>query len=436
MSTAMNKENTFSSGDGFDKLYRAIRNKGLKERIDISNEYYRNLKSSNHMVWSWELLSGNSPVIQAINPHTQETKDLINFGMNSYLFLNVHPEVKKAAAEAIEKYGVGSGSVPLLTGSMDVHTELENKIAQFKGGEAAILNATGFGSNSSTITTLANKYDCVIADRFAHASLKYGCRDAVLKEYKHNNPADLHRVLDSAITSDKYKSALIVVDGVYSMEGSILKLDKTLEVIRAFNDKIDISLLVDDAHATGVLGENGHGTFEHFNLSPIIDDIPVYYVGTFSKGVGVLGGYVVSSQENIQHLKFLNGSNVFSTSMAPSSAAAIIKSLEIIEEDSALRASLWRNINYLKNSLDSLGFNTGETETAIIPVIVNGGVETVFNMCMELRENGIMVSPVTFPAVPINQPRLRISMGALHTEEQINILINQLEALGRKYKVI
>ncbi len=432
----MLNEAMFDSGDGFDVLYRKIRNKGLKERVDISNEYSENMISTNNLVWGWELKSGNDPVIQAIDPHTKSEVDLMNFGMNSYLFLNIHPEVKRAAIEAIEKYGAGSGSVPLLTGSMDIHAELEETIAKFKGGESAILNATGFGSNASTITTLSTNCDCVIADRFAHASLKYGCKDTTLKEYKHNDPEDLARVLESVVCSNKHKSVLVVVDGVYSMEGSILKLNETLEVIRAFNDKIHISLLVDDAHATGVLGKNGHGTFEHFGLSPIMDDISVYYVGTFSKGVGVLGGYVVSSKENIQHLKYLNSSNVFSTSMAPSTAAAVIKSLEIIETQPALRSALWRNIHYLKKSLDNLGFNTGQSESAIIPVIMRGRSKKVFEICMELRANGIMVSPITFPAVPINEPRLRISVGALHTKEQIDYLINNLAILGKKYSII
>ncbi|MDA8233945.1 MAG: aminotransferase class I/II-fold pyridoxal phosphate-dependent enzyme [Clostridia bacterium] len=359
-------------------------------------------------------------------------RNMIMMGSNSYFELNNHPEVKLAALKAIEKYGAGSGSVPLLAGTLDIHQELEAKLAAFKSCESAMVFSSGFQSNYSIITGILRSNDYVINDMLNHASIVEGCKGAQAKFgtkvefFAHNNMKNLRQKLEKAAhdcTGDK----LIIVDGVFSMDGDIAPLPEILTLAKEYNAKV----MIDEAHATGVLGKNGRGTPEHFGVEGEIDLV----AGTLSKGLGVVGGFVAGKREVIQYLRFYGPGYVFSTSMTPGDAGALIKALEILEKDANLRAQLWRNINYMQKELTNLGFNINGSETAIIPVIIGDDTLTRL-MTYELHKMDIFVNPVTYPAVSRKRSRLRLSLMATHTMEDLDQTLSALELLGKKYGVI
>ena len=353
-------------------------------------------------------------------------KETIMIGSNNYMGLTSHPKVKEAAMRAVELYGSGCSGSRFLNGTLDMHVELERRLAQFMKREAALVFSTGFQTNQGTISALVNKGEYMITDRSDHASIVDGCRlsfGKVLK-FKHNNMKDLERVLRS-IKKDAGK--MIIVDGVFSMEGDIANLPKIVELAEKYNCQV----MVDDAHSIGVLGENGRGTGEHFGLENKVDIV----MGTFSKSFASLGGFIVADEEVIHYIKHTSRALIFSASMPPASVAATLAALDIIETEPQRRERLWQIAKKMHDGFKRLGFNIGETKTPIIPIYIGEDLQT-FKVWKALLEEGVFTNPIISPAVPPGSALLRTSYTATHTDEQLNKALEIFEKVGKKMGII
>lgn len=350
---------------------------------------------------------------------------MIYFASNDYLNLTKHPKTIEAGINALKKYGSGSGSVPILGGTTDLHIELENKIAEFKGCEASIAYSSGFGSNCGTLLSLLKRNDLAILDMYVHASIVDGCKNTNIEYFLHNDMKHLERILKRS--QNKYNTVLVIVDGVYSMDGDIAPLDQIVNLAKKYNAFV----MVDEAHATGVIGKNGKGTPEYFNLEGKVDIV----AGTFSKGIGSVGGFIASSKELVEMIRYYSRPYMFSTAITPQASASIIAALDIIQNDKKLRAELWDNIFYLKEKLLNLGFNLGKSETAIFPIIIGDDQKTKA-VCRYLHKNGVYVNLVLYPAVPKELSRIRISVMANHTKNQLDRLVYLLEKIGKELEII
>jgi 8-amino-7-oxononanoate synthase len=353
-------------------------------------------------------------------------RKLIMAGSNNYLGLTNHPRVKEAAIKAIEKYGSGCAGSRFLNGNLDIHEELETKLAAFFHKEAAVVFATGYQTNLGTISALVGRNDEVILDKFDHASIIDGCRLSFgkVKKFRHNDMRDLERVL--SIAPDKV-GKLIVVDGVFSMEGDISPLPEVIALAKKYGARI----MVDDAHGVGVLGAGGRGTAEHFHCE---DDVDVI-MGTYSKSLAAIGGFIVASRKIADYVKHIARSLIFSASLAPALVAAVSTALDIIQEQPELRENLWRNTHKMLKGFQELGFDTGTSETPIIPIIIGDQIKT-FQMCGLLQEYGVFVNFVVSPAVPPGRELLRTSYMATHTEEQLDRILDAFGRAGRKLGII
>jgi 8-amino-7-oxononanoate synthase len=346
-------------------------------------------------------------------------------GSNNYLGLTCHPRVKEAGIRAIQKYGCGCAGSRFLNGTLDIHEELEIKLARFFRKEAALVFATGYQTNLGAISALLGRNDVAIIDKYDHASIIDGCRLSFgkVKKYRHNDMKDLERVLEQT----KGKGKLIIVDGIFSMEGDIALLPSIVELAKAYGARI----MVDDAHGIGVLGRGGRGTAEHFDLEDQVDLI----MGTYSKSLAAIGGFVAGSNEVINFIKHVGRSMIFSASLPPSLVASVSEALDIIEEEPQLRERLWKNTHKMLKGYKALGFDTGDSETPIIPIIIKDSLK-VYQMCRRLFENGVFVNPVVNPAVPLGRELLRTSCMATHTEEQLDRVLNAFEKIGKELGVI
>jgi len=351
---------------------------------------------------------------------------LIMAGSNNYLGLTNHPKVKEAAIKAVEKYGSGCTGSRFLNGNLDIHEELETKLAAFFRQEAAVIFATGYQTNLGTISSLMGRNDVIILDKFDHASIIDGCRLSFgkVRKFRHNDMQDLGRVLSSA--SDT-AGKLIIVDGIFSMEGDITSLPDVIALAKKYGARV----MVDDAHAIGVLGEGGRGTAEHFHLEDEVDMI----MGTYSKTLAAIGGFICASREVTNYVRHFARSLIFSASLAPALVAAVSAALDVIQEEPELRERLWHNTHKMLKGFKELGFDTGTSETPVIPVIIGDQMKT-FEMCGLLQEYGIFVNPTISPAVPPGRELLRTSYMATHTEEQLDKILDAFERAGRKLEVI
>jgi 8-amino-7-oxononanoate synthase len=352
-------------------------------------------------------------------------KRVIMIGSNNYLGLTNHPRVKEAAIRAIEKYGTGCAGSRFLNGNLDIHEELEKKLARFLRKEAALVFATGYQTNLGAISALVDRNDVAIIDMYDHASIMDGCRLSFgeVKKYRHNDMDALERALEGTKEKDK----LIIVDGVFSMEGDIADLPAIVKLARAYGARI----MLDDAHAIGVLGDGGRGTAENFGLESEVDII----MGTHSKSLAAIGGFIAGPSAVISWIKHLARSMMFSASLPPSLAASVSTALDIIEEQPELRARLWRNTHKMLEGYKSLGYDTGASETPIIPVLIKDTMKT-YEMCRLLFENGVFVNAVISPAVPQGRELLRTSYMATHTDEQLDKVLAAFEKAGRQVGVI
>lgn len=353
-------------------------------------------------------------------------KKMIMIGSNNYLGLTSHPKVKEAALEAVKKYGSGCSGSRFLNGTLDIHEELERRLAKFMQKEAAQVFSTGFLTNLGTIATLVNRKDYVITDRSDHASIVDACRLSfgnVIK-FKHNDMSDLKRVLSSC---ENKAGKLIVVDGVFSMEGDITDLPEIVNLAQQFQARV----MVDDAHAIGVLGEKGRGTAEHFNLEDKVDIV----MGTFSKSFASLGGFIASSERVINYIKHFSRALIFSASPPPAAVAACLAALDIIEKEPERRERLWQITKKMHREFKAMGFNIGNSQTPIIPIYIGDDIKT-FQFWKMLSDEGIFTNPIISPAVPPGSQLIRTSYTATHTDEQLNRVLKVFEKVGKKMGVI
>jgi 8-amino-7-oxononanoate synthase len=350
---------------------------------------------------------------------------VIMIGSNNYLGLTNHPRVKEAAIKAIEKFGSGCAGSRFLNGNLEIHEELEMKLARFFRKEAALVFATGYQTNLGTISALLGRNDVAIIDKYDHASIIDGCRLSFgrVKKYRHNDMKDLERVLEANQTKGK----LIIVDGVFSMEGDIADLPGIVKLAKVHGARV----MVDDAHGIGVLGTGGRGTAEHFDLEDQVDLI----MGTYSKSLAAIGGFVAGSREVINFIKHIGRSMIFSASLPPSLVASVSAALDIIEEQPQLRKQLWKNTYKMLQSYKELGYDTGTSETPIIPIVIGDSMK-VYEMTKLLFERGVFVNAVVSPAVPPGRELLRTSYMATHTEEQLDKVLDAFEKVGKQLGVI
>ncbi|MBB6446822.1 aminotransferase class I/II-fold pyridoxal phosphate-dependent enzyme [Bacillus benzoevorans] len=353
---------------------------------------------------------------------TVRSKDVMMLGSNDYLGLSTDSRVVEAALAATVKYGTSVSGSRLLNGTLSLHEELEERLARFLKREKAIVFSTGYQTNLGTISALLGRNDVAIIDRNAHASIVDGTRLGFgkLKRFKHNDTEDLEKILQSF---PENIGKLIIVDGVYSMEGNLAKLKEIVQLKKKYKAR----LLVDDAHGIGILGENGRGTCEHFGIENEIDII----TGTFSKSFGSLGGFAAGDKDVIDYIKHNGRSMIFSASMTPASTAAVLMSLEVMETEPGRRRLLQANAERFSNHLTDLGFNIGHSETPIIPIYIDDTMRT-FQFWQELMNKGVYTNPIIAPAVPEGNELLRTSVMATHTEQQLNHVLNILEDVTRE----
>jgi len=352
--------------------------------------------------------------------------EVITLSSNNYLGLTVHPRLREAAIKAIEKYGVGSGSVRTIAGTMTLHNELEEKLARFKHTEASLTMQSGYATNLGVISALMQEADMIISDELNHASIIDGIRlsRSPRKIYPHKDMAGLRRVLEESWVANK---VMVVTDGVFSMDGDIAPLPEIVGLAEEYGAFV----MVDDAHASGVLGKNGRGTVNHFGL----DGRVALQIGTLSKGIGALGGYVACSQDMRDFLLQRARPVLFSTSHPPSVVATCIAALEVLEEDSSLVERLWENTYFFKRGLQQLGFKTGNSETPITPVIVGEGA-LAMQFSNRLFEEGVFAQGIVYPTVPADKCRVRTIVTALHTKEELSKALDIFERVGKELEII
>jgi 8-amino-7-oxononanoate synthase len=353
-------------------------------------------------------------------------RPMIMVGSNNYLGLAHHPLAKEAARAAVERYGVGTCGSRFLTGTIDLHERLEERLAKFMAREAALTFSTGYQTNLGIVSTIAGKGDHIIIDRMNHASIIDACRlsFATVHKYKHNNMKDLERLLASLTPED---GKLIMVDGVFSMEGDIVDLPGIVPLARKYGARI----VVDDAHGIGVLGAHGRGTAEHFGLESEVDLV----MGTFSKTFASIGGVVVGAMPIISFIKHHARSFIFSAAATPASVASVLAILDMLETQPELRTRLWTVTERMRTGLRAMGYNTGPSQTPIIPVLIHDD-EKCFMFWRLLREEGIFTTPVVYPAVPHGQALIRTSYGAGHTDEELDAILAAFEKCGRALGII
>lgn len=380
-----------------------LKDKGLYNKIDV-------------------LQGPNGPVIKI------DGKELINLSSNNYLGLATDPRMIEATVKATEKYGAGAGAVRTINGTLEIHVELEKRLAEFKHTEAAIAFQSGFNCNMAAISAVMGKKDAILSDALNHASIIDGCRlsGAKIIKVEHSDMEDLRKKAKEAKESGLYEKIMVITDGVFSMDGDIAKLPEIVKIAEEF----DLITYVDDAHGSGVLG-NGAGTVKHFGLSDKVD----FQIGTLSKAIGVVGGYVAGSKDLIDWLKVRGRPFLFSTSLTPGAAGACIEAIKILSESTDLNKKLWENGNYLKKGLKDLGFNIGHSETPITPCII-GEADKAQQFSKRLYEEGVYAKSIVFPTVPMGTARVRNMPTAAHTKEMLDKAISIYEKVGKEMGII
>lgn len=386
-----------------DENLQALRDQGLYNEIDAVE-------------------GANGPIIQVRGQH------LINLSSNNYLGLATNEQLKQIAKEATEQYGVGAGAVRTINGTLDLHVKLEEKLAEFKGTEAAISYQSGFNCNMAAISAVMDKNDTILSDQLNHASIIDGCRlsRAKIIAYNHSDMEDLRAKAKEATESGLYNKVMVITDGVFSMDGDIAKLPEIVEIAKEF----DLITYVDDAHGSGVTGK-GKGTVKHFGLEKEID----FQIGTLSKAIGVVGGYVAGKKNLIDWLKVRSRPFLFSTALPPGDVAAITAAVQMLIDSTELHDKLWENGDYLKAGLAKLGFNIGASETPITPCII-GDEKLTQAFSRRLFEEGVYAKSIVFPTVPKGTGRVRNMPTAAHTKEMLDNALAIYEKVGRELGVI
>ncbi|HEV2289156.1 MAG TPA: glycine C-acetyltransferase [Candidatus Acidoferrales bacterium] len=377
-----------------------------------------------HLYFRLRILEGEQKPIAVI-----DGKDVINLSSNNYLGLTTHPKLRRAAIDAIRKYGVGSGAVRSIVGTMKIHMQLEEQIARFKGTEACVVFQSGFTANAGTVSAILGKEDLIISDELNHASIIDGCRlsKATIKVFKHKDIADCQRILEETKNWNGHK--LLITDGVFSMDGDIAPLPALCDLAEKYN----CIMMVDDAHSSGVLGRNGRGTVDHLGCHGRVD----IQVGTLSKAIGSIGGYVCGSRDLIEFLYHRGRPFLFSTSHPPSVTATCQAAFELLDSDAGAKLvkRLWSNTKFFKRGLKRLGFDTGKSETPITPVMVGDAAKT-FEFSRELFNEGLIALAIAYPTVPEGKARLRTIVTATHKRADLTRGLEIFERVGKRLAII
>jgi len=357
---------------------------------------------------------------------TIDGREMLMFASYNYLGLITHPKIKKAAIDAIEKYGTGAAGVRLLAGTTKIHEKLEETIAKFKGAEDAVTYSSGYVTNLAAISTLCGRGDLVIIDKLDHASIIDGCilSGANHRTYLHNNMESLEKILAN---SGGYVNKLVIVDAVYSMDGDVSNLPEISRLAKKYNAKV----MVDEAHSIGVLGKTGHGIEEHFGLKDAVD----VHMGTLSKTIPSIGGYLAGDKDLINFLKHNSRPFIFSASLPPVAAATAIACFEVIESEPERILNLQKNVKQFKDGLNSMGYNTMNSTTSIVPILV-GEEEDTLKLCQMVNDEGIFICPILFPAIPKDTNRLRAHVLATHTSQDIDKALDIFKKAGEKLGLI
>lgn len=392
----------------------------LEEKINELNQRLKKMKDEKQYFYLKSIDGASGATV------TIDGRKMIMFASYNYLGLITHPKIKKAAIDAIEKYGTGAAGVRLLAGTTKIHEKLEATIAKFKGAEDAITYSSGYVTNLAAITTLCQRGDLVVIDKLDHASIIDGCilSGATHKSYLHNDMESLERIL---VNSGKYINKLIIVDAVYSMDGDVSNLPEISRLAKKYHTKV----MVDEAHSIGVLGKTGHGIEEHFDLKGAVD----IHMGTLSKTIPSIGGYLAGDKDLITYLKHNSRPFIFSASLPPVAAATAIACLEVIEDEPERITNLQKNIKQFKDGLNAMGYNTMNSTTSIIPILI-GDEEGTLKLCKIVNDEGIFICPILFPAIPKGTDRLRAHVLAIHTSEDIDKTLDIFKKAGKKLGLI
>ena len=387
----------------------------IKEKAQLFYEFYQYNKEQKYSNYRIASKTGSGSEIVVIDPYTGIGQPCISFVSNDYLGFTKHPEIKKAGIEVLNVFGSGAGSSPLIGGQSILHNELERKIANFFNKEDAITYTSGYAANSGTLLPLFGNEDLVILDMGVHASVLEGAILTNKKYFLHNDIVSLERILYQ--NKEKYTNIVIVIDGIYSQDGDIAPLDKISLLAKEYN----AFLIVDDAHGIGVVGENGKGVFELFDIYDKVDLI----TGTFSKTFASVGGYVAGDKEIITFLKYFSASNIFSAAATPQSVNTVIKAIDLMKEEPKWIKKLQENILYFKNGLDTIGIDYGKSNSAIFPIMIRDEEKTK-KIGRRLFELGIYANPILYPAVSRKQTRIRMSLLATHNKTMLDKTLNIL----------
>jgi glycine C-acetyltransferase len=384
------------------------------------NNWYQEALPNGYYLYSEPMTTTPGTRVVVKNRKTGQLQELINMASYNYLGISYRPEVKEAAIKAIEKYGLGASGSPILSGTFDIHKELEEGVASFKDKEAAILFPTGYSANVGFISAIMRAGDHILLDQYSHASIVDG---AILAKsntvfFRHNNPMDLERKLGRA----KGKK-LVVVEGVYSMDGDVCVLPEIVEVAKRHGARI----LIDEAHSTFLFGPNGRGVAEHFGLDNEID----FHLGTFSKSLGGQGGFVCGSRALVDYTNAFGRSRFFSCNLAPALAAGLLAGLRIVEREPQLRTKLWSNVAFLRRRFAEEGIDIGKSTSQVMPVMVNNDSK-VFSVAERIQNRGLFLNPVTYPAVPKHKSRLRVSVSAAHSEDELETAVQTIAGVLRE----
>ncbi|MGB6866267.1 MAG: aminotransferase class I/II-fold pyridoxal phosphate-dependent enzyme [Candidatus Aminicenantaceae bacterium] len=380
--------------------------------FEVSEYFYQLIADAfekKYMVYGQPFMSSPKTEIDVFDWNTNSIRKFLNFCSYNYLGFSYHPEVMKAVQAAVEEFGTGAVSAPLLSGYSGILRQLEEEIAQLKGKEMAVAFPTGYGTNLGVLSAILRPGDVAVMDILSHASIYDGVRlgGAEIKIFAHNSPSHLEKVLKNL----KTKRVIVCIEGVYSMDGDLANLPELIPICKRYGAKI----LVDEAHATLIFGERGGGVAEHFGLEDEVD----IAIGTFSKAFGAIGGFVVGKKELMTYLRMTARAYIFSCTMAPHTAAGILKVLEIYKKDKSLRDQLWKNIRYMHDKLREAGLDIADTKSQVIPVMAGDDLR-LREISKRIQERGLYTGIVTYPAVSKNKSRLRLSVSAKHTKEQMD----------------
>ncbi len=388
------------------------------------SSWYEEALPNGYYLYSEPLESAPTTRVKVKDRKSGQVRDLLNLASYNYLGISYRDEVKQAAIEATHKYGLGASGSPILSGTFDIHNELAEAVAAFKDKPAAILFPTGYSANVGFISALMRSGDNIILDQYSHASIVDGAILAKSKTlfFRHNNPMDLERKLLKC-TGKK----LVVVEGVYSMDGDVCALPEIVEVAKRHGARV----LIDEAHSTFLFGSNGRGVAEHFGLDDEVD----FHLGTFSKSLGGQGGFVCGSRDLIDYVNAFGRSRFFSCNLAPPVAAGLLAGVKLVEAEPQLRAKLWSNVAYLRRRFAEEGVDIGKSTSQVMPVLVNNDAR-VFAVAERIQARGLFLQPVTYPAVPKHKSRLRISVSAAHSEEELEFATEVIAGVLREERIV